>query len=453
VVNLLEARLVRSQKESPYIPIFVMKVFGLTRSNPDNVFPEIPIPQKLVISDSYDVLIEINFVIRKNKEGGILEHCYFPPELNRLFGLFMPKEGLAILLAHDPLDDVEACIAAFRSCEGGENLEFPAYLDVVSLWVYLGGYTVYHQFKFMYRMITGGTILNESRQSAPEYYMADFLNLADWTQAHIVAHCRAIVMLFLSFFVVNIDRILPDRDFLLQVVSFPNEDEFVARLMAITAQSMYFINFDEENYPRAVPVNRYRAIEPRYPGRSVIMRAWLEFCNNQKSVLFDQLEQIWPWNRPLITRLGWEPNQLMDTRWIKVLLTPGAWFSRFTPSLRQQKDDQADSVVNPVHSPARNVEHLSDNEGHIDLHTLVEDNNALMDILKAISSDRKTAWEVLEEFLEHNPAILSDWFKRKRTRGQRYLDDFLPGTRANFKKLCQIAGRILPKFSLRDITR
>jgi len=74
--------------------------------------------------------------------------------------------------------------------------------------------------------------------------------------------------------------------------------------------------------------------------------------------------------------------------------------------------------------------------------------------LEIISQDRTEAWDILSRYLKSHPAILKDWFRRKRSKtGPQYSDDFWPNTRANFAKLCKLAHRILPNFKLSNIRR
>lgn len=441
-----------------HIPFCAMELFGRSDAHPNNTTKTLP--TKLIITDTLYFVLEIIFPIRDYETDSAMEYCYCPAELNRLLELFDPKTGEAILLTFDPIVDIETVISAFRQCEGGHKIKFPGYIDVLALWVYLGSWTLDTNIEFMYRLIVGGTIINIKSQDDRSLFLNPFIGLNDWKRCYIVAYCRAIISLFESFFIIHIERILPEKDRVRDAFRQPAEGFILERLISIVSEAMAYINFDRENYPETAPFHKYRCVQPTYVRGSVLTKSWGEYCEMQKSQLFHRLEQIWPWQRPIITRLGWMDNRPMDPRLIEFLFHRKTWFSIYEINDKKKENSETqlgDEAGNPNQDSIEEPDHQTESERSSEqetLHNLCTSSNHLNQILETIDINRAKAWKVLSDFLVYNPHILKDWFKRKYTRfGTQYTDDFYPDTRANFRRLCKIAKKVLPDFRLSNIRR
>ena len=150
-------------------PCFALRVFGFAKQN--RWFHSHMVPHKIVISDAYSVYIEINIPTFQTEGGTVIHKLDYPTELNNLFNLFKPETGVAILLTHNQTYEVEAVISALMYLTNGNQVEFPGYVDVVSLWVYLGKYTVCTDLSYMYRLITGGTLIQFDEMEEPRTWM------------------------------------------------------------------------------------------------------------------------------------------------------------------------------------------------------------------------------------------------------------------------------------------
>ncbi len=449
------------EKRHDHIPFCAMELFGRSKSHPDKT-----LPTKLVITDTLYFVLEIIFPVREYETDTAMEYCYCPAELNRLLDLFDPKTGEVILLTFNPIGDIETVISAFRQCEGGHKIKFPGYIDVLALWVYLGSWTLDTNIEFMYRLIVGGTIINIKSQDDRKLFLNPFVGLNDWKRCYIVAYCRAIISLFESFFIIHIERLLPEKDRVKDAFRQPAEGFILERLISIVSEAMAYINFDRDSYPETTPFHKYRCVQPTYSRESVLIKSWGEYCEMQKSQLFHRLEQIWPWQRPIITRLGWMDNRPMDPRLIEFLFHRKTWFSIYEMNDKKQENSetQQENSETQQDDEASNVDQdtLEDSDHQLEskhsrdqeLHNLCTSSNHLNHVLETIDNNRIEAWRVLTEFLVQNPNILKDWFKRKCTlSGPRYTDDFYPDTRANFRRLCKIAKKVLPNFRLSNIRR
>ncbi len=319
-----------------HIPYCAMELFGRGKPHPDNI-TQMMLPSKLIITDTLYFVLEINFPTRNFGIGYSMEHFTYPEELNSLFELFDPRKGRAILLTFNPIDDIEAMISAFRQCEGGDKLQFPGYIDVLSLWVHLGSWTLNTDLHFMFRLIVGGTLVYLKTQNDRENFLDPYVGLRDWKRCYITSYCKAIISLFEAFFVIHIERILPEKELVTEAWNQPPVRIILERLVSVVAEAIAYVNFDQEAYDETIPFNKYRCVQPIYEGESLIRRAWSEYCNYKKSHLLHYLEQIWPWQRPIITRLGWRENQPTDTRVIELLFHESSWYSIYPPTWRNKE--------------------------------------------------------------------------------------------------------------------
>ena len=423
IVDKVKKSLLIDERENKMIPPFTMRAFGFLEQDPE--IHSCLIPHKLVITDSFDIYIEINFPVRRYNTGSVIAFHNYPKELNSLFNLFKPETGLAILLTHNHETELEACLDAFRTLHEGDTVEFPGYTDVVTLYTYLSSYCVNYNLNYMYRLIIGGTILDDQEVYQPQHWNVEFSRLEEWAKIYILATSRAITILYYGFFILNIDRMLPDKEFLLKTVDFKGPGYIIARLQAIIGECLAYIQFDNVEYYNTPPEVRYRCVQPFYPKNpTIISAAWREYCVNHQSPIFDQIEQFWPWNKPLIVNPSWVAYQLMDTRLIKLLVSSNTWYSKNTPKLR-------------------NVHEIPKEGNESSIGELVNNSNNLREILKALSPDKSKAWIVLEEYLLQHPKLLLGWFKRMKGLNKKSRpSEFIVGNRSNLRALYRIKDKI-----------
>lgn len=439
VTMLLENELLKAHKDGHIIPALALRVFGLSESN--GWFHSQKIPHKIVISDGCSIYIEINLPTRETAGGTILHKADFPKRLNELFELLKPEKGLAILLTHEQTADIEAAIAALRSLTNGDQLEFPGYLDVTSLWIYLGKYTVNTDLSYMFRLIVGGTLIMHHKMEEPNTFMFKFDDMHQWAKIHLLAIPRAIVQLFFAFVLINFDRILPDPGFVQRNLSFGQVGAVVNSFIGIIAESMAYVQFDADNYYKEDPNVRYRCIQPAQSiNQDEISIAWLEYCNVHTSKIFYCLEQYWPWNRPLIVSDSWQPNTQMDTRWLRIILDKDLWYSSqvlLTSDCTEDSDHMDESYQ------LQTVDENSFTDSEIiddDMITrLIIQSRHLQTVLKTLSADNNTAWFRFERYLRDNVSMFREIRKRKDN------GTLLLNTRKNYKRLTRLCWDICRK--------
>ena len=456
------------KKDYGIVQFFTLRVFGFSNQDPD--FHNCMIPHKLVITDSDDIYIEINLPIRKYSSGSVISYIEYPTELNKLLNLFKPETGLAILLSHNHETEIEACLDAFHSLKNGTNLEFPGYTDVVALWTHLGNYCAKYNLPYMYRLIVGGTLLDDEDIQNSAHWNVEFSFLEEWAKQHILATTKSIALLYLSFIVIIMDRILPDKAFLLDTVRLRCPTALIIRLQGIIGEAMSYVQLDNAEYNNTPPNVRYRCIQPYYPkNQTLISAAWQEYCNIHRSPLFDQIAEFWPWNKPFIFNSNWKPSQLMDTRLIKILVSNSTWFKTDIPIIRDVNTEQ-ETVTNrqaepldehndtniETHTQAEPIdEHndtniethtqttLIDEHNDIDTDNIVNKSLNLITILKALSQVKDQAWKLLEKYLLKHPNVLKKWFRNMTPHGHKIRKtDFLVGNKRNFRALLRIKNKI-----------
>ncbi len=440
VTLLLENYLLQSRKDGQIIPTLALRVFGLSESN--GWFHSHKIPHKIVISDGCTIYIEINLPTRETEGGTILHKADFPIMLNELFKLLKPEQGMAILLTHEQTEDIESAISALRSLTNGDQLEFPGYLDVTSLWIYLGKYTVNTDLQYMFRLIVGGTLLMHDRMKEPNTFMFGYGDMHQWAQIHVLAVPRAIIQLFFAFVLINFDRIFPDPGFVQRNLSFGQVGGEVNKFIEIIAESMAYIQFDERNYYKEDPNVRYRCIQPAQSiNQDEISVAWLEYCNVHTSKIFHCLEQYWPWNRPLIVSDSWQSNTQMDTRWLRVILDKDLWYSRQVPMMISDSTEDSDHMTGSY--PVQTVDGNSFTEDEIlddnMITRLIIQSRHLQTVLKTLSEDNNTAWVRFEKYLRSNRSMIREIRKRKDN------GTLLLNTRKNYKRLNRLCWDICKK--------
>lgn len=454
------------KKDYGIVQFFTLKVFGFSKQDPN--FHDYMIPHKLVITDSDDIYVEINFPVRRYTSGSVISFIEFPTALNKLLNLFKPETGLAILLTHNHETEIEACLDAFHSLKNGTNLDFPGYTDVVALWTHLGNYCAKYNLPYMYRLLVGGTLLDDEDIHNSAYWNVEFSFLEDWAKHYILATTKSIALLYLSFIVITMDRILPDKAFLLDTVKIKCSTALIIRLQGIIAETMSYVQLDNAEYNNTPPNVRYRCIQPYYPkNQTLLSSAWREYCNLHRSQLLEQIAEFWPWNKPFIFNSNWKPSQLMDTRLIKILVSNNTWYTMDIPilrdinteqetvtyrqtepidpnnytntvSCRQTIDEHNDTNIE-THTQAESIDELNDT----DTENIVNKSLNLITIIKALSPEKDQAWKILEEYLLKHPNVLKKWFRNMTPRGHKIgKNDFLVGNKRNFRALLRIKNKI-----------
>ena len=154
------------------------------------------VPHKIVISDSYSIYIEITTPTFQTEGETVIHMLGYPTELNNLFNLFKPETGVAILLTHNHTYEVETAISA-------------------------------------------------DEMEEPRTWMFQLDDMQSWAQIHILALSRATILLFLSFIIINFDRMLPQPYYLNETLHFDQTGATTERIMAIIGKCLAYIQFDE----------------------------------------------------------------------------------------------------------------------------------------------------------------------------------------------------------------